>query len=66
MKYDHELASKLHYSNSIFAALDSIEDIKNVMVHEIDGIKDQLRKWQDGKLSSIYFLNYLNKYRDEL
>lgn len=53
-------------SNRIFARLDRIEDKTGKMAHEIPELTENLKRWQDGKLSGVYFLEQLNKFLDEM
>ena len=53
-------------TNRIFARLDRIEDKAGKMVHEIPELAENLKRWQDGKLSGVYFLEQLNKFLDEM
>lgn len=53
-------------TNRIFKTLDRIEDKTGKMAHEIPELAENLKRWQDGKLNGIYFLEQLNKFLDEL
>lgn len=52
--------------NMVFNLLDKIEDKKKKMAHEIPEIKDNLKKWQDGKIKDSFFREFLNKYIDKM
>lgn len=52
--------------NSIFNLLDRVEDKTGKMAHEIEEIKYDLEKWQNGEIRSIYFKEVLNKFFDGL
>jgi len=60
-----DFTEKLH-TNYIFNNLDNIENRLNIMAHEIPEIKEELKLWQDKKISSLYFLNHLYKFIDDL
>lgn len=53
-------------TNRIFKTLDRIENKLGKMAHEISAIAPKLKAWQDGKLNGIYFLEFLNKFWDDL
>lgn len=65
-----EMSNKIDYNqiniNMIYKILDSIENKKHIMAHDIPGLSDKLKEFQDGKLRPIYFINYLSKFFDEL
>jgi hypothetical protein len=50
----------------VWALVDSIEDKLGLMMHEMDDLKDTLKRYQEGYIKPITFINILNKYIDEL
>lgn len=53
-------------TNRIFKSLDLIENKTKKMAHEIPAISSELKRWQDGQLNGIYFLEFLTKFLDQL
>jgi len=50
----------------IFKRLELIEDKLGTMAHELPDLEHDLKDWQDGKLSDIYFNELLAKYLDAI
>lgn len=64
---DHEQALK----QRIWALVDAIEDResrkgKDIMAHEIAWLASRLQEYQDQKIKSLYFYNWLCKQWDEM
>ena len=53
-------------TNQIWNLLESIEDLVGLMAHEIDGLRDYLREWQDGKRTGTSLINILTGMLDDL
>jgi predicted DNA-binding protein (MmcQ/YjbR family) len=52
--------------NRCFIMLDTIEDKTKIMAHENEKIMNEFKDWMDGKIKDVYFLNFLNRYFDEI
>lgn len=61
-KIDHDQMQR----QRVWALVDVIEHRTNCMAHEIDGVKDTLKRYQDGYLKSYQFINFLTKYIDTM
>ncbi len=66
---NHKQLKTMHkeiQTNRIFARLERIEDKTGKMAHEMPEIAPKLKAWQDGKFNGIYFLEFLNKFLDQM
>lgn len=50
----------------IWNLVDSIEDAKGLMAHEISDLAPRLQAYQDEKIGALAFYNFLTKYYDEM
>lgn len=52
--------------NQIFKSLDKIEELTGKMAHELPGISERLKLWQDGQIKDSFFKLALENYKNEL
>jgi len=50
----------------LWSLICQIEDRTETEAHLIEGLCDKLKDYQDKKLKRSYFIEYLNKYIDQL
>lgn len=50
----------------VWALVDRVEDMEGMMMHEMPTWKDTLKRYQDGFIKPITFINMLTKHIDDL